>query len=321
MSRKCPSKFINILDCWLSKTYTSVKWGNCLSSLVLLSNGIRQGSILGPILFSVYTDDLLQQLHNTSLGCHINYINFNALMYADDLLLLSISLADLQKMINVCASEFKILDMHINVSKSSCIRIGKRYDCKVSNIYVGKHTLPWEKQIRYLGINVLAGKNLHYDFHLTKAKYFGALNSLLGKIGTSSNIQVALSLTAAKCFPILTYGLEAITISKSQLSNMCFVYNAIFVKLFSTFDKLIIEQCQYHTGVLPFQYRLDQMRINFLFSLSDSLSSPANVLFMLLGNHELEILCVKYKIKSDSTHSNRTYRIWTAFGDTIKLKP
>lgn len=102
---------------------------------------------------------------------------------------------------------------------------------------------------------------------------------------------------------------------------MCFVYNAIFVKLFSTFDKLIIEQCQYHTGVLPFQYRLDQMRINFLFSLSDSLSSPANVLFMLLGNHELEILCVKYKIKSDSTHSNRTYRIWTAFGDTIKLKP
>ena len=132
------------------------------------------------------------------------------------------------------------------------VRIGKRYDCKVSNIYVGKHTLPWGKQIRYLGINVLAGKNLHYDFHLTKAKYFGALNSLLGKIGTSSNIQVALSLTAAKCFPILTYGLEAITISKSQLSNMCFVYNAIFVKLFSTFDKLIIEQCQYHTGVLPF---------------------------------------------------------------------
>ena len=65
--------------------------------------------------------------------------------------------------------EFKILDMHINVSKSSCIRIGKRYDCKVSNIYVGKHTLPRGKQIRNLGINVLAGKNLNYDFHLTKA--------------------------------------------------------------------------------------------------------------------------------------------------------
>ena len=157
MSRKCPSKFINILDNWLSKTYTSVKWGNCLSSLVLLPNGIRQGSILGPILLSVYTDDLLQQLHNTSLGCHINYINFNALIYADDLLLLSISLADLQKMINICASEFKILDMHINVSKSSCIRIGQIYDCKVSNVYVAKHTLPWGKQIRYLGINVPAG--------------------------------------------------------------------------------------------------------------------------------------------------------------------
>ena len=86
-----------------------------------------------------------------------------------------------------------------------------------------------------------------------KAKYYGALNSLLGNIGTSSEIQVALSLTAAKCFPILTYGLEAITISKTQLSKLCVVHNAIFVKLFSIFDKLIIEQCQYHTGVLPFQ--------------------------------------------------------------------
>ena len=65
-------------------------------------------------------------------------------------------------------------------------------------------------------------------------------------------------------------------------------------------------------------YRLDQMRINFLYSLNDSLASPANVLFKLLGNHELEILCVKYKIKSDSTHVNRTYSIWTAFGDNTK---
>jgi hypothetical protein len=200
------------------------------------------------------------------------------------------------------------------------MRIGKRYDCKVSDICVNNSTLPWGKQICYLGINIVTGKNMQYDFHVTKAKYFGALNNLLGKIGTSSALHVALSLTAAKCFPILTYGLEAINIKKSQLSNFCFVYNAIFVKLFSTFDKLIIAQCQYYTGVLPFQYRLDQMRINFLLSISTSVESPANILFNLFGNRDLEFLCEKYKIRVGSTQENRTYKIWTAFGNNINAQ-
>jgi hypothetical protein len=169
-------------------------------------------------------------------------------------------------------------------------------------------------------MNVLTGNKMQYDFHVTKAKYFGALNGLLGKIGTSSAIHVALSLTAAKCFPILTYGLEAVKIKKSQLSNFCFVYNAIFVKLFSTFDKLIIEQCQYYTNVLPFQYRLDQMRINFLVSVSTSLESPANILFNLLGQHELQCLCDIYRIGIGSTQAYRTYKIWTAFRENVEQK-
>ena len=34
-------------------------------------NSIKQGGVLSPTLFAVYTDELLEQLENTGVGCHI----------------------------------------------------------------------------------------------------------------------------------------------------------------------------------------------------------------------------------------------------------
>jgi hypothetical protein len=48
----------------------------------------------------------------------------NAFMYADDLLLLSVSVTDLQKIVSICIKEFDLLDLSLNVSKSAYLRIG-----------------------------------------------------------------------------------------------------------------------------------------------------------------------------------------------------
>ncbi len=34
-------------------------------------NGVKQGGIISPILFCVYLDGLLNELTNSSLGCHM----------------------------------------------------------------------------------------------------------------------------------------------------------------------------------------------------------------------------------------------------------
>ena len=313
MARNCPTNFISTLECWYDKSYTCIKWGNCYSRPVCLPNGIRQGSILSPMLFSVYTSDLLEKLQNSKLGCHIHFISFNAFMYADDLLLLSLSLSDLQTMVTICLEELKKLDMCINIKKSGIIRIGKSYLATVSDIFAGETPVPWGKDMTYLGICFLAGKDIRYDFHKTKSKYFGALNSLLGKIGTKSKETLTLSLVTSKCFPILTYGLEAMRINKTQLSNLSYVYNAIFVKLFSTFKRDIIEQCQFYTGFLPLQYRYDLMRLNFLFTLNSNVVSPANTIFKLLGVEDLSLLCKKYGIHMNLGFPNRSRAVWQHF--------
>ena len=220
-------------------------------------------------------------------------------------------------MLQICSSELELLDLCINVKKSCCIRIGKHFNSDVINLTIGDTKIPWENKLLYLGIYFLAGKHLKCDFHLRKAKFFGSLNSLLGKIGTSSPLSVALSLVSSKCFPILTYGLESVKLFKAQLSNLCYVYNAIFSKLFSTFDQKVIEQRQFYTGILPLNYKLNLMRLNFLLNLKKEHVSPANIIFSFFGHNDVDSICAKYHIVHESYSENYSCKIWKVFTDQI----
>ena len=125
LQRNCPITFIILLDCWFSKVFASVKWGSCMSSIVRLTSSICQGGVLPPTLFAGLINDVLVKLEKFGLVCFIHNLSFNAFMYADDILLLSISVEDLQKMLNICNDELISLDMSVNTNKSSCIRVGK----------------------------------------------------------------------------------------------------------------------------------------------------------------------------------------------------
>ena len=66
-----------------------VKWNSCLSESFGVTNGVRQGGVLSPVLFTVYLEELLQRLTSLDIGCHVGHHYVGSLCYADDIALLA----------------------------------------------------------------------------------------------------------------------------------------------------------------------------------------------------------------------------------------
>ena len=81
--------------------YIRVKWGSVMSESFTVMNGVKQGGVLSPILFAVYTDGLLLRLQESGIGCHMGGHYAGALAYADDITLISPSMTGLRKMSSI----------------------------------------------------------------------------------------------------------------------------------------------------------------------------------------------------------------------------
>ncbi len=48
-------------------------WDNCYGEYFGAENGVRQGGVASPMLFTVYLDELLVRLEKTNVGCYIGH--------------------------------------------------------------------------------------------------------------------------------------------------------------------------------------------------------------------------------------------------------
>jgi hypothetical protein len=83
--RGLPTPILRFLVNWYSLQEMRVRWGGCLSEPFGVSNGVRQGGVLSPVLFAVYLDGLLEELSDSGVGCYWGHMFAGALCYADDI--------------------------------------------------------------------------------------------------------------------------------------------------------------------------------------------------------------------------------------------
>ena len=79
-----------------------VRWNSKVSQAFSISNGVKQGGVISPILYCLYTDDLLLRLKTRVYGCFIGSNFCGSLAYADDIILLSPTVSGMKNMLEVC---------------------------------------------------------------------------------------------------------------------------------------------------------------------------------------------------------------------------
>ena len=187
LEREVDCIFLRLILFIYSHQQCDVQWCDQRSNLFSVTNGVRQGGVSSGIFFAIYIDKLLKVLRNAGIGCHINGMFYGAVIYADDIFLLSGSRNGLQAMVDLC-HEFvsrRNLKFGTNTnpekSKTKCVVFSKK-SVRVAqplNISLNGNQLPWVHQVNHLGHVLQSDNSMRIDIARKRGIFIGKINSLL----------------------------------------------------------------------------------------------------------------------------------------------
>ena len=152
---------------YLSNRTQSVKLGNEISDALQVSFGVPQGSILGPILFNIYVNDLSTEINDTFL-----------IQYADDTQFIQTgSINDLPRIMSKTEETlarvktyFNKNGLLLNSQKTQCIFIGTRALISripdETTIRSGDATIRSSTTVKNLGLHF--DRHMLFDAHITE---------------------------------------------------------------------------------------------------------------------------------------------------------
>ena len=185
--------FSNSALCWM-KSYLSdrkqaVQIGDSLSSYLTCSAGVPQGSILGPVLFSLYVNNLPDVCRNikvqlyaddTVLYCHASSIKEAAAV-------LSGAMVPVSHWLQNCC-------LHLNTKKTVCMLFSRQPTAgQQPSVMVGGERLEVVEYFKYLG--VIFDSNLNFKQHVKKVK-----NTIKFNLSNFKHIRPFLTMETAKTY-------------------------------------------------------------------------------------------------------------------------
>ena len=191
-----------------------------ISAFQKIKRGVRQGCVLSPDLFSLYSEIIMRNIEGQP-GIRVGGHNINNLRYADDTVLISENEKDLQQLLNIVESKSKEKGLELNSKKTEVMVISRKEEPPLINITINGIKLKQRDHFKYLGALISSDgrNNAEISARIAQAKMtFQKMKTVL----TNPHISIHTRKRTLECYiePILMYGCEAWTISKQAQKKL-----------------------------------------------------------------------------------------------------
>ena len=199
--------FLEILHDYLSGREQFVRMKSCSSATLEVTSGAPQGSLLGPLIFCIFINNLPDLLKFSE-----------PFIFADNLNLLLTGKADwqIQEDLNSIQHWVKTNKMDLAIGKCAELKIHHHS----GDLMLGTSQLHGADSIKVLGIFVT--KDMTWSLHKSERfkKANKALYLLRRNVSPKVNVSVKLGLYKSILLPILLYGMNCVRLSRGSTRDL-----------------------------------------------------------------------------------------------------
>src|SRR3989442_6428138 len=116
---------------------------------VVVERRIRQGCVISPLLFNLYSEFMIKEALKNEEGIRFNGVNVTDLRYADDAVLVADKRKNMQKMIDRLNETCKAYGMEIIVKKTKVMIMNKNEKQQAMQSCIMLNNVPLEQVTRF----------------------------------------------------------------------------------------------------------------------------------------------------------------------------
>ena len=219
-----PSKVVNIIRSLYLATKAIYVLGDIETEWADIHNGVRQGCVMSPTLFNLYTEELATRIRRSEMGVNIGNEKLGLLMYADDLVIMAETPGELQCMLKLVEDFGNDFEVKYSIEKTKVMCINS---VLAEEISLAGNILQLSEKYKYLGVNITkqGAVTIKADKIYKARQYLGRIASM-AKFRTSK-YEIVRGLWKTVGVPALMYAAGVISWTKEDLNKIECIQNDI----------------------------------------------------------------------------------------------